>query len=58
MVASNSTAGPTYHVDVVRGEYGISYNVLRCELVAQFDSEEHAAFLCELLLKESSGDRP
>jgi citrate lyase alpha subunit len=52
MVASNSTAGPTYHVDVVRGEYGISYNVMRCELVAQFDSEEHAAFLCELLLKE------
>jgi hypothetical protein len=53
MVASNSTVSPsTYHIDVVRGERGGTYDVMRCELVASFDSEKHAAFLVELLLKE------
>jgi hypothetical protein len=51
MVARKFTAG-TYHIDVVRGEQGITYDVMRCELVASFDDEQHAAFLVELLLKE------
>ena len=40
-----------YRVDVVRGEQGSTYCVMRCETVAQFDNQEHAAFLVELLLK-------
>ena len=55
MVASNSTASPnlssTYRIDVVGGEPGSMYHVMRCELVARFDSEEQAAFLIELLQK-------
>ena len=53
MVTRKFTAGPTYHVDVVLGaDDGITYDVMRCELVANFDDEQHAAFLVELLLKE------
>jgi hypothetical protein len=40
-----------YRVDVVRSEQGNVYCVVRCELVARFDTEAHAAFLVELLLK-------
>ena len=59
MVASNSTVSPdssTYRVDVVPGEQGNTFHVMRCELVAQFDSEEQAAFLVELLLKGQAHD--
>jgi hypothetical protein len=50
MVASNSTASPdSYRVDTVRGEQGNIFQVVRCELVARFDNEEHAVFLVELL---------
>ena len=54
MVAANSTASPSpsaYRVDTVRGEQGNKYEVMRCEVVARFDSEEHATFLIELLQK-------
>ena len=33
-----------YRVDVVRGDQGNTYHVVRCEPVAKFDTEEHAAF--------------
>jgi hypothetical protein len=58
MVASKFTASPNpsaYRVDVVRGEQGNTYHVMRCELVARFDSEAHATFLVELLLKGQAG---
>jgi hypothetical protein len=54
MVTQKSTASPSpgpYRVEVVRGEQGDTYHVMRCEPVAQFDNHEHAAFLVELLLK-------
>jgi hypothetical protein len=52
MVTPKSTASPsTYRVDVVPGDQAGTYYVMRCEPVARFDSEEHAAFLVELLLK-------
>ena len=54
MVASKSTPSPNpgaYRVDIVRDKQGDTYHVVRCELVARFDSEAHAAFLVELLLK-------
>ena len=54
MVASNSTASTnpsSYRVDVVRGEQGNTFQVVRCEPVAKFDNEEHAAFLVDLLTK-------
>jgi hypothetical protein len=51
MVISKFTASPnTYRVDVVRGEQGNMYHVMRCEPVARFDNKEHAAFLVDLLL--------
>jgi hypothetical protein len=58
MVTPKSTAPPlnTYRVDVVPGEQGRVYHVMRCELVARFDSEEHAAFLVDLLLKGQAYD--
>jgi hypothetical protein len=40
-----------YRVDVVHDNQRDTYHVVRCELVAQFDNQEHAAFLVELLLK-------
>ena len=54
MVASNSTVSPSpslYRVDTVRGEQGNTFQVVRCEPVARFDNEEHAAFLVDLLTK-------
>jgi hypothetical protein len=52
MVAQKSTASPNaYRVDVVRGEQGNTFQVMRCEPVARFDNEEHATFLVELLAK-------
>ena len=60
MVTSKSTASPstnTYRVDVVRGEQGDTYHVMRCEPVARFDSEEQAAFLVDLLLKGQPHER-
>jgi hypothetical protein len=52
MVTSKSTVSPnTYRVDLVYGEKANTYCVMCCETVARFDSEEHAAFLVELLLK-------
>jgi hypothetical protein len=45
-----------YRVDVERGEHGApTYYVMRCEPVAQFDNQEHAAFLVDLLLKGQAG---
>ena len=41
----------SYRVDVVAGEQGNTYQVVRCELVARFDDAEHAAFLVDLLTK-------
>jgi hypothetical protein len=54
MVISKSTASPNpsaYRVDVVRGEQGNTFHVMRCEPVARFDDAEHAAFLVDLLTK-------
>ena len=52
MVTQKSTASPdTYRVDVVRGEHGNTFQVVRCEPVARFDDAEHAAFLVDLLTK-------
>ena len=52
MVASNSTVSPdSYRVDVVRGEQGDTFQVVRCDSVARFDNAEHAAFLVDLLTK-------
>jgi hypothetical protein len=52
MVAANSTVSPdSYRVDVVRGEQGNTFHVMRCEPVASFDDPEHAAFLVDLLTK-------
>ena len=52
MVASNSTVSPdSYRVDVVHGEQGNTFQVVRCEPVARFDNAEHAAFLVDLLTK-------
>jgi hypothetical protein len=54
MVASNSTVSPNpsvYRVDVVHGEQGNTFQVVRCEPVAKFDDPEHAAFLVDLLTK-------
>jgi hypothetical protein len=52
MVASNSTVSPsTYRVDTVPSEQGNTFQVVRCEPVAKFDNEEHAAFLVDLLTK-------
>jgi hypothetical protein len=51
MVTQKSTASPdTYRVDVVPGDQGNTFHVLRCESVAKFDNEEHAAFLVDLLV--------
>ena len=44
-----SPSSSTYRVDVVRGDQSSIYHVMRCEPVARFDNEEHAAFLVELL---------
>ncbi len=57
MVTQKSTASPdpgTYRVDVTPGEHGTVYHVIRCETVARFDNEAHAAFLVELLAKGQS----
>ena len=52
MVISKSTVSPdTYRVDVVRGDQGDKFQVMRCEPVARFDDPEHAAFLVDLLTK-------
>ena len=52
MVASNSTVSPNlYRVDVIPGEQGNTFQVVRCEPVARFDDPEHAAFLVDLLTK-------
>ena len=54
MVISKSTASPgpgTYRVDTVHGEQGNTFQVMRCEPVAKFDNQEHAAFLVDLLTK-------
>lgn len=52
MVNSKSTASPeTYRVDIVRGDQGDTFQVVRCEPVARFDNEDHAAFLVDLLTK-------
>ncbi len=52
MVTKESTVSPdTYRVDVVPGDQGSTYRVVRCVAVAQFEDEEHAAFLVELLAK-------
>jgi hypothetical protein len=54
MVTQKSTASPSpgpYRVEVVPGDQGSTYYVMRCESVAQFDNQEHAAFLVELLLR-------
>ena len=52
MVTEKFTASPhTYRVDVVRGDQGDQYRVMRCEPVAKFDDAEHAAFLVDLLTK-------
>jgi hypothetical protein len=57
MVASNSTVTPdSYRVDVVRGEQGNTFQVVRCEPVASFDDPEHAAFLVDLLTKGGAHD--
>jgi hypothetical protein len=58
MVDSKSTPSPNpgaYRVDVVHDKQGDAYHVVRCELVARFDNEAHAAFLVELLLKGQAG---
>ncbi len=47
----DNTTPSTYRVDVVRDEQGDSYHVLRCEVIARFDDEEHATLLIELLTK-------
>lgn len=47
---NSSPDSSTYRVDVAPGEHGSVYHVIRCETVARFDNEEHAAFLVELLL--------
>ena len=52
MAGNNSTVSPdSYRVDVVPSEHGSVFNVMRCEHVAHFDSEEHATFLVELLTR-------
>jgi hypothetical protein len=54
MVTEKSTASPSpgaYRVDVVHSEQGNTFQVMRCEPVASFDNEEHAAFLVDLLTK-------
>jgi hypothetical protein len=54
MVASNSTVSPgssSYRVDVVRGDQGNMFQVVRCGPLARFDDAEHAAFLVDLLTK-------
>ena len=57
MVTQKSTASPdSYRVDVVRGEQGDTYHVVRCEPVARFDDSEHAAFLVDLLTKGGAHD--
>ena len=53
-MVDSTIASPTpsvYRVDTVRGEKGDTFQVVRCEPVARFDNEEHAAFLVDLLLK-------
>jgi hypothetical protein len=58
MVAQKSTVTPdSYRVDVVRGAQGDTFQVVRCEAVARFDNEEHAAFLVDLLLKGQTDDQ-
>jgi hypothetical protein len=39
----------------VRSDQGDTYQVMRCEPVAQFDNEAHATFLVELLQKGQAG---
>jgi hypothetical protein len=52
MVISKSTASPeTYRVDVVRGDQGETFQVVRCEPVAKFADADLAAFLVDLLTK-------
>jgi hypothetical protein len=52
MVISKSTASPdTYRVDVVAGDQGDQYRVMRCESVAHFADADLAAFLVDLLTK-------
>jgi hypothetical protein len=61
MVTPKSTASPdasTYRLDVAPGEHGSVYHVIRCETVARFDNEAHAAFLVELLAKGQLVDAP
>lgn len=41
----------SYRIDTIPGEHGSAFNVVRCQHVAHFDDEEHAAFLVELLTK-------
>lgn len=61
MVAREFTASrdsSTYRVDATPSEHGSVYRVIRCDTVARFDNEEHAAFLVELLAKGQSADKP
>lgn len=53
MANANSTVVPdSYRVDIVPAAEGnASYCVMRCEQVARFDSEDHAAFLVDLLMQ-------
>jgi hypothetical protein len=52
MVTQKSTASPdTYRVDVVRGDQGNTFQVVRCEPVASFSDPDLAAFLVDLLTK-------
>jgi hypothetical protein len=52
MVTQKSTGSPdTYRVDVVRGDQGDTFQVVRCEPVAHFADADLAAFLVDLLTK-------
>ena len=52
MAGKEFTVSPdVYRVDVVPDKQGNSYRVMRCEVVARFDDQEHAAFLVDLLTR-------
>ena len=46
-----SPSPSVYRVDVVRGEQGNTFQVVRCEPVASFSDPDLAAFLVDLLTK-------
>jgi hypothetical protein len=55
MVPSDSiVSADTYRVDAGPAERGSGFNVVRCEHVAHFDDEAHAAFLVDLLTTDQS----